>query len=162
MSNKTVFYTYKGNTYKFIRECKMKVGNEWKDAVHYCDHSDDFIREKEDFYSKFEPTIDTQIYTQDFIYYGRFSLENFKVPEEELGDYEYARYILSTFDVPASLYLDVEQHIHKNKLFAIYEGKKYRIVGLSRLGDIWLTDNFGNTRYTKRVDITKLSHFSKD
>lgn len=162
MGNKTIFYTYKGNTYKFIRECKMKVGNEWKDAVHYCSHSDDFIREKEDFYSKFEPTIDTQIATQDFIYYGRFALENFKIPEEELGDYEYARYVLSTFDVPASLYLDVEQHIHSNKLFAAYEGEKYRVVGLSRLGDVWLTDNFESTHYTKRVDITKLSHFSKD
>lgn len=162
MSNKTVFYTYKGNTYKFIRECKMKVGNEWKDTVHYCDHSNDLIREKEDFYSKFEPATDTQITTQDFIYYGHFALKYFKAPKEELGDYEYARYVLSTFDVPASLYLDVEQHIHKNKLFADYEGEKYRVVGLSRLGDVWLTNNFESTQYTKRVSITSLSHFSKD
>nr|DAX35485.1 MAG TPA: hypothetical protein [Caudoviricetes sp.] len=162
MSNKTVFYTYKGNTYKFIRECKMKVGNEWKDAVHYCDHSDDFIREKEDFCSKFEPVTDTRIIAQDFIYYGFFTLKYFKVPKEELGDYEYARYVLSTFDVPASLYLDVKQHIHSNKLFADYKGEKYRVVGLSRLGDVWLTNNFESTQYTKRVSITNLSHFSKD
>lgn len=162
MSNKTVFYTYKGNNYKFIRECKMKVGNEWKDAVHYCNYSDDFIREKEDFYSKFEPIADEQITTQDFIYYGHFTLKYFKVPKEELGDYKYAQYVLSTFDVPASLYLNVEDLIHKNKLFAVYEGEKYRVVGLSRLGDVWLTDNFESTQYTKRVGITNLSHFSKD
>ena len=157
-----LFYAYKGNTYKRIRECKMKVGSEWKDAVHYCNSSEDFIREKEDFYSKFEPVTDIQITTQDFIYYSMLCLDKFKVPKEELGDYEYARYVLSTFDVPAILYLDVKQHIHKNKLFAIYEGEKYRVVGLSRLGDVWLTNNFESTHYTKRVNITDLSHFSKD
>lgn len=157
-----LFYTYKGNTYKRIRECKMKVGSEWKDAVHYCNSSEDFIREKEDFYSKFKPVTDTQITTQDFIYYSMLFLDKFKVPKEELGDYEYARYVLSTFDVPATLYLDVQQHIHKNKLFAVYKGEKYRVVGLSRLGDVWLTNNFESTHYTKRVNITDLSHFSKD
>lgn len=157
-----LFYTYKGNTYKRIRECKMKVGSEWKDAVHYCNSSEDFIREKEDFYSKFKPVTDTQITTQDFIYYSMLFLDKFKVPKEELGDYEYARYVLSTFDVPATLYLDVQQHINKNKLFAVYKGEKYRVVGLSRLGDVWLTNNFESTHYTKRVNITDLSHFSKD
>ena len=157
-----LFYTYKSNTYKFIRECKMKIGNEWKDAVHYCNHTDDFIREKEDFYSKFEPVTNTQITAQDFIYYGFLTLKYFKVPKEELGDYEYARYVLSIFDVPASLYLSVDKLIHKNKLFAEYKGEKYRVVGLSRLGDVWLTNNFKSTQYTKRVSITNLSHFSKD
>lgn len=165
--SRQVFYTYIGNTYKnnnykFLRECDMKVGNEWKEAIAYCDDSNVFIREKEDFFSKFKPIAIEQMDVQDFIYYGDLVLEHFKAPEEELGDYNYARYVLSTFNVPASLSVDIVDYVHKNKLFAVYEGKKYRVVGLSRLGDVWLTDDFDSTQYTERVCVTDLSHFSKD
>lgn len=47
-----------------------------------------------------------------------------------------------------------------NRPSAIYEGKRYAVVGASRLGDVWLKDaddGSPNAFYSLRVDIAKLT-----
>ena len=52
-------------------------------------------------------------------------------------------------------------HPIKTKLFATYQGKEYRIIGASRLGDVYLTTDFNrDVGYEKRgVFINELSNF---
>ena len=47
------------------------------------------------------------------------------------------------------------------KVFCIYNNIKYKIIGASRLGDVWLTTNFdADHGYELRVDIDDCSEFS--
>lgn len=47
------------------------------------------------------------------------------------------------------------------KLFCAYiDGKRYRCIGCSRMGDVWLTEDFEcETGYDKRVDIDECSNW---
>lgn len=50
----------------------------------------------------------------------------------------------------------------KNPLFCTYRGKRYRCTGASRLGDVWLVNDFGVTRsYDLRVDVAECSDWTK-
>lgn len=47
-----------------------------------------------------------------------------------------------------------------NRLYVMWQGRKYWCVGASRMGDVWLKDTAGgrpNAFYDHRVDITELS-----
>lgn len=47
------------------------------------------------------------------------------------------------------------------QLFATWDGKRYRVTGCSRLGDVWLhSDITEDTRYEKRVDVDACSEWS--
>jgi len=47
------------------------------------------------------------------------------------------------------------------KLFATYQGKRYRVTGCSRLGDVWLHEDQGeDTRYQRRVTVDACSEWS--
>lgn len=50
------------------------------------------------------------------------------------------------------------------KLFCTYkDGKRYKVTGASRLGDVWLhTDFNADHGYTNRVDITDCTNWSKE
>ena len=54
-----------------------------------------------------------------------------------------------------------EQNGVKPKLFAIYKGKKVRVVMASRLGDVGITEDLkANRGYSKRVAVADLKDFS--
>jgi len=47
------------------------------------------------------------------------------------------------------------------RVFCEYENKKYLITGASRMGDVWLAENFKRENgYDKRVDIEECCNFS--
>ena len=49
----------------------------------------------------------------------------------------------------------------KFDVFCIYENKKYKITGASRMGDVWLSKDFNRELgYDLRVDIDNCSTFS--
>ncbi len=49
----------------------------------------------------------------------------------------------------------------RRKLFATYEGKRWRVIGCSRLGDVWLTSDFARENgYERRVDVDACSAWS--
>lgn len=44
------------------------------------------------------------------------------------------------------------------KLFATYQGRRYRVTGCSRLGDVWLHSDFkSDVGYERRVDVDECS-----
>jgi hypothetical protein len=46
----------------------------------------------------------------------------------------------------------------QHELFCEYEGKRYRVTGASRLGDVWLSADFAREYgYELRVDVEKCS-----
>lgn len=55
---------------------------------------------------------------------------------------KYARWIFLHFRLPAVLQIDFGPFMKEHKLFCTYKGERYRCIGASRLGDIWLTKNF--------------------
>lgn len=71
---------------------------------------------------------------------------------------KYARWVLNHFRLPATLQNAFDYFMEDHKLFCNYENMRYRVTGASRMGDIWLTDDFGqSTGYKLRVDIEKCS-----
>lgn len=73
----------------------------------------------------------------------------------------YARWVLNHFRLPAVLKMDFEPFMKEHKLFCTYKDKRFRVIGASRLGDIWLTSDFKrNTGYEKRVDVDECSNWS--
>jgi hypothetical protein len=51
-----------------------------------------------------------------------------------------------------------------NPLFCTYkDGKRYRCIGCSRMGDVWLTEHFDRTHgYDLRIDVADCSNWSKE
>ena len=57
-------------------------------------------------------------------------------------------------------------HNHKwlreNPLFCTYRGKRYRCIGCSRMGDVWLTEHFERENgYDLRIDVDECSEWSR-
>jgi hypothetical protein len=75
----------------------------------------------------------------------------------------YAKFVLEHKRMPTfkqSMYADFMQQF---QLYCIHEGKKYRVTGASRIGDIWLNINFNEDfGYTLRVDLAECSDWSKE
>lgn len=70
----------------------------------------------------------------------------------------YAAKWLGLFRRPALARIGAPNH---DKLFATYDGKRWRVIGCSRLGDVWLTSDFSRENgYEKRVEVDKCSAFS--
>ncbi|HEY3495950.1 MAG TPA: hypothetical protein VGK73_14730 [Polyangiaceae bacterium] len=79
------------------------------------------------------------------------------------GGDNYARWMLLHFRLPAILQLDFGQFIADKRLFCTYDGCRYRCTGASRLGDVWLADNFDReTGYDLRVDVDKCTDWSAE
>lgn len=94
---------------------------------------------------------------QTFIHYGLLGLKN----PEKFGNINYARWVMNQYDVPATLSFDTEQYRKKFPLYCTYQGKRYKYVGHSRLGDVWITSNFISDSYELRVSVLDLENFSK-
>jgi hypothetical protein len=86
--------------------------------------------------------------------------------DEFIDDYStdpYATWVLNHFRLPAILKSKFDEFMKGHKLFCVYEGKKYRCIGASRLGDVWLTSKFDReSGYEHRVDVEMCSEWSKD
>lgn len=81
--------------------------------------------------------------------------------DEEYARHNYARFFFHLHRLPAILQADFDEWISKYKLFCEYKGKKYRVTGCSRLGDIWLAENLERENgYDLRVDVAECSSWS--
>lgn len=90
----------------------------------------------------------------DFIYWGSGK----KIPNET-----YARWVLHHYRLPAFLRISFEDFINRYKLFCVYQGKKYRVTGASRLGDIWLSlDPNKEDGYDLRVGVHECSEWTEE
>lgn len=77
---------------------------------------------------------------------------------DEKNGTAYARFMLEYFRLPAIKKYKREKSMEGHRLFCDFEGKRMRVTGASRFGDIWLTSDFNqNTGYEKRVNILDCS-----
>lgn len=66
----------------------------------------------------------------------------------------YAHFLFSHWRLQASTKLVHAPFMAQFKLFVDWQGKTYRVIGASRLGDIWLTSHFDrDTGYEHRIDL---------
>lgn len=80
---------------------------------------------------------------------------------DDPGSDDYAAWVLNHFRLPAILKARFMKFMGKRELFCTYDGKRFRVIGASRLGDIWLTSDFTRENgYDKRVDPAKCSAWS--
>lgn len=74
---------------------------------------------------------------------------------------DYAKFVLDYHRWPAWKQQAYHQWMRHYKLFCTYEGQRYRCIGASRMGDVWLTSNFDREYgYDLRVDVEKCSDWS--
>lgn len=87
-------------------------------------------------------------------------IDNFSMGSQT-REVRYARWFLFNKRLAAVYQNDWKPWIERDKLFCTYEGKRYRVTGCSRLGDIWLQPNHELDRgYEKRVYVTDVSDWS--
>ncbi len=73
----------------------------------------------------------------------------------------YSRWLLLHFRLPAFQWLAFEPFMREHKLFCNYQGDRYRCIGASRFGDVWLTSDFSRSEgYGLRVDVAACSNWS--
>lgn len=126
----------------------LKEWNEPEAKLFKCIDITDLALKQED-KSKFD--------VQTFIRYGSMGLKN----REAFGDINYARWVMNQYDVPAILAFDTEQYRKKFPLYCTYHSKRYKYVGHSRLGDVWITSDFNSDNYELRVSVLDLEDFSE-
>ncbi len=74
---------------------------------------------------------------------------------DDPSSHRYAASWFESFRRPA---IDKLRKPDKRLLFATYKGKRYRVTGCSRLGDVWLSSDFTReVGYEKRVDVADCS-----
>jgi hypothetical protein len=86
--------------------------------------------------------------------------------DDFIGDYaqdKYARWFFMLHRLPAFMQADFAEWIKPFQLYCDYKGKAYRCTGASRLGDVWLTEDFKrDIGYELRVDIDECSNWRKN
>jgi hypothetical protein len=60
--------------------------------------------------------------------------------DDHAGD-PYARWMLLHFRLSAVNQIDFAPFYRHKRLFCDYEGRRYRVTGASRMGDVWLHSN---------------------
>ena len=76
---------------------------------------------------------------------------------------KYAKFVLWYFRYPAWAQVAFQKWMGQYKLFCTYEGRRWRVTGASRLGDIWLSENLEiEVGHNKRVDVTTCSQWSAE
>jgi len=70
----------------------------------------------------------------------------------------YAKFFVFLRRLPASLTTSWSKFF-PYRVYCTYKGERYRVTGASRLGDIWLSKDFGS-QYTDRVYVDECSNFS--
>lgn len=75
----------------------------------------------------------------------------------------YARWVLNYFRSSAALKYNFEPYMAQHKLFGTYREKRYRVTGASRLGDVWLTEDYEQREgYQHRVEVSDISNWSNE
>jgi len=75
----------------------------------------------------------------------------------------YARWVLFHTRLPAHLSASFRKFMVEYKLFCTYAGKRYRVTGGSRMGDVWLNSDLDNdSGYDLRVDVVHCANWSPD
>lgn len=73
------------------------------------------------------------------------------------------RYAASWFESFRRPAWDKLQAPDTRRLFATYKGKRYRVTGCSRMGDVWLHSNEDeDTTYEKRVNVDECSEWASE
>ncbi|MGX2956383.1 hypothetical protein ACWIYZ_04740 [Ursidibacter arcticus] len=102
------------------------------------------------------------INVQDFIYKGLWIMPDDCPLKKNSGEVDYARWVMSMHDVPATLSMDIEEYIKQHPLYCMLNGVKHKFINVSRLGDVFINDDLTAKSYNKRVPITELYTFSKE
>lgn len=72
----------------------------------------------------------------------------------------YARWVFEFFRLPAYKQVMYRPFMQAHRLFCTFEGKRWRVTGASRLGDVWLTSDFQrDTGYDRRVNVDGCSEW---
>ena len=75
---------------------------------------------------------------------------------------KYAKFMFWYFRYPAWARDSFKQWMDNHKLFCTYNQKRYRCIGASRMGDIWLTTNYKqDVGYELRVDVIGCSEWGE-
>ena len=82
--------------------------------------------------------------------------------EDRAGD-AYARWMFAHFRLPAALRLAFDPFMEGRRLFCTWQGRRFRVTGASRLGDVWLAEDLSrDTGYDHRVDLEECSGWGPD
>jgi hypothetical protein len=80
--------------------------------------------------------------------------------DDFVDDYKadpYARWMLMLFRLPATLQILARKYIF-TRLFCTYAGRRFRVTGASRIGDVWLVaDHSKDSGYDHRADVDECS-----
>ncbi len=75
---------------------------------------------------------------------------------------EYVRFFFMLKRLPAEMQIAFHKWINPYKLFCTWEGKRYRVTGCSRFGDVWLSINLEREiGYDERVNLTECTEWSE-
>lgn len=75
-------------------------------------------------------------------------------------DEAYAKFVLDYKRMPAWKQGAYHEYMKDHKLFCTYKGKRYRVTGASRLGDVWLNKDFEQEfGYDYRIEVTACSEW---
>ena len=75
----------------------------------------------------------------------------------------YAQFFFFLHRLPAWQQAHYAPWISQYKLFCTWKGRRWRVTGASRMGDIWLADNFKrDVGYDHRVDLEECSEWSNE
>lgn len=79
------------------------------------------------------------------------------------GTHQYARFVFMLFRLPAANQLDFAEWIARYRLFCDWKGKRWRVTGASRMGDVWLASDFErDVGYDDRVDLEECSNWGAE
>lgn len=75
----------------------------------------------------------------------------------------YARWFFLLFRFPAMTKAQFRTFLEPYKLFCEYGGRRYRVTGCSRMGDVWLSADFKrDCGYELRVDVADCSAWGNE
>lgn len=82
---------------------------------------------------------------------------------EEREKVNYARFFFLLHRLNAGLQSDFYPWTKQYKLFCDYEGERWRVVGASRMGDVWLSKSFDKEHgYDKRPFVDNCSNWGPE
>ncbi len=102
--------------------------------------------------------VEETYHVDNFVTYGP------ETESQNLGDTDYARWVLMHYRLPAVMWSAFRKFMVNDEfLFCTYREKRYRCIGASRLGDVWLTSNFNSdTGYELRVGVSDCAMWSQN
>jgi hypothetical protein len=82
-------------------------------------------------------------------------------PFQQSENIIYAKWVINYFRLPAGLKIQFNKFMIGFHLFAEWKGNVYRVTGASRMGDVWLSEDFNRENgYDLRVEVSELTNWS--